>query len=264
MSIQKIAILGAGKMGLWLAESLCFDYEVAIYDVVPENLKYVFRTRRLEKPEELSDFAPDLLINAVNLQKTISVFREITPFLPSHTILADIASVKNGLGNYYEGCGHQYVSTHPMFGPTFGNVRDLSRENAIIISESCEEGKIFFRNFYGALKLKIFEYSFEEHDQTIAYSLSVPFASTLVFASCMKKIDVPGTTFRKHLNIAEGLLSEDKFLLSEILLNPFTLPQLERIHKSLDRLISLVNQKNTGGIHDFLAETRNNLPAGQS
>lgn len=257
--IEKVAILGAGKMGLWLAEALCFDFEVAIYDVVPDRMRYIFRTRRLETLKELSDFDPDLLINAVNLEKTIPVFKEAIPFLPEKTILSDIASVKNGLKNFYQQVHHPFVSTHPMFGPTFGNIRDLSQENAIIITESCEEGKGFFRTFYESLKLQIFEYSFDQHDQTIAYSLSVPFASTLVFASCMKKIDVPGTTFKKHLDIAGGLLSEDKYLLSEILLNPFTLPQLQRIHASLDKLIDMVRDRDTTAIHRFLDDTRQNL-----
>jgi len=146
-----------------------------------------------------------------------------------------------------------------MFGPTFGNIKDLSNENAVIISESCEEGKAFFRSFYESLHLRIFEYSFDQHDQTIAYSLSVPFASTMVFAACMVKMEVPGTTFKKHLNIATGLLSEDKYLLSEILLNPFTLPQLERIHDSLAGLMELIRKRDSAGIHEFLLELRDNI-----
>ena len=257
--IKKILILGAGKMGLWLAESLCLDYEVAIYDRDYEKMKYVFRTRRLEAMEEARGFAPDLLINAVNLQKTVEVFKEIIPHLPPHTILADIASVKNGLKRFYASCSRPFVSTHPMFGPTFGNVRNLRGENAIIISESCDEGKAFFREFYKRLRLKIFEYSFDQHDHTIAYSLSIPFVSTMVFASCMVKMEVPGTTFRKHLDIARGLLSEDRYLLSEILLNPFTLPELERIHESLATLMELIRRRDTEGIHRFLHVARENI-----
>ncbi|NIR17329.1 MAG: prephenate dehydrogenase/arogenate dehydrogenase family protein, partial [Desulfobacterales bacterium] len=68
----------------------------------------------------------------------------------------------------------------------------------------------------------VYEYTFEEHDKTIAYSLSVPFASSMVFAACMKKQEAPGTTFRKHLDIAKGLLSEDDHLLAEVMFNPNT------------------------------------------
>ena len=55
----------------------------------------------------------------------------------------------------------------------------------------------------------------------VAYSLGIPFASTLVFAAIMKHQDAPGTTFKRHMKIARGLLSEDDYLLTEILFNPF-------------------------------------------
>ena len=90
-------------------------------------------------------------------------------------------------------------------------------------------GKAFFKDLYGSLKLRIFEYSFEEHDETIAYSLSIPFASTLVFASVMVPQEAPGTTFKRHMDIAKGLLSEDDYLLTEILFNPHTHNQLHKL-----------------------------------
>ena len=146
-----------------------------------------------------------------------------------------------------------------MFGPTFGNVKDMSDQSAIIISESDEEGKAFFREYYRAYKIRIFEYDFRKHDETIAYSLSIPFASSIVFGSCMKELEVPGTTFKKHLDISKGLLSEDDYLLSEILLNPFTLQHVEKIHKKLEELIVLIQDKNTPGLHLILKELRENL-----
>jgi len=211
---MRIAIIGAGNMGSWLVESLCLDYEVGVYDVDRSRLKYFFNSRKFLYYEEIMDFSPDLLINAVRLDSTLSVFNEIVSYLPETCIIADITSVKSGLAEYYKKLGHRFVSTHPMFGPTFGNVKDLSNENAIIITESDEEGKAFFREFYSSMKIKIHEYSFQEHDKTIAYSLSIPFSSTMVFAACMKEQQAPGTTFKKHFSIAKGLLSEDDFLLS--------------------------------------------------
>jgi prephenate dehydrogenase len=257
--MNKIIILGAGKMGSWLAESLCLDYEVGIYDKDLKKLKYFFKTHRLTSFEEIVAFSPDIVVNAVNLENTIEVFNELIPYLPDSCILADIASVKNGLKKFYEQSGRRYVSTHPMFGPTFGNVKDLSSENAIIIKESDKEGKQFFRSFYESLSLKIFEYSFDEHDRTIAYSLSIPFSSTMVFAACMKKLEVPGTTFRKHMDIAEGLLSEDIYLLAEILFNPYTLEQVEKINKQLNKLIDLVKKRDQKGVHGFLQNLRRNI-----
>jgi len=93
----------------------------------------------------------------------------------------------------------------------------------------------------------------------MAYSLSVPFASTMVFAACMKIQEAPGTTFRKHLAIAEGLLSENDYLLSEILLNPHTFPQIEGIYEKLSELMEMIKQKDVHALHEFVGELRKNI-----
>ena len=256
---MKILIVGAGKMGSWLIESLCLDYEVAAYDNDLSRLRYFFNTVKLVSTQEIREFDPDMVINAVNLEITIPVFRDILPYVRQDCILADITSVKNGLQKFYLESDRRFVSTHPMFGPTFANIRDLTGQSAIIIRESDEAGKSFFREFFESFNLNIFEYSFVEHDQTIAYSLSIPFASTMVFAACMKKQAAPGTTFRKHHEIARGLFSEDDFLLSEIMFSPFTLEQLEKISNQLEHLREIVREKNTDKMRQFIGELRRNI-----
>ena len=257
--MKKIVVLGAGKMGSWLVESLCLEYDVGVFDQDKTKLKYFFNSHRFLDFEQIGDFQPDLLINAVSLHNTIKVFREIDSYLKDDCIIADITSVKNGLQAYYHECGRRFVSTHPMFGPTFANIKDLSDENAIIIKESDPEGVEFFKAFYASLKLNIYEYSFSDHDETIAYSLSVPFSSSLVFAACMKKQEAPGTTFRKHLEVARGVLSEDDYLLSEILFNPFTIVQVSKIRTQLSNLIKIVEERNFEALKEFFNRLRENI-----
>lgn len=256
---MRIAIIGVGNMGAWLVESLCLDHEVGIYDADRSKLKYFFNSRKFLYLEEIHDFAPDILINAVSLEKTIQVFNELIPYLPKDCILADITSVKKGMAAFYEKTGKRFVSTHPMFGPTFGDIKNLKNENAIIISESDPEGIKFFREYYEGLNLKIHDYSFDEHDQTIAYSLSLPFSSSLIFASCMKQQDAPGTTFRHHHEIAKGLLSEDDYLLSEILMSPYSLEQLENVRNKLNELIELIKKGEAAEFTQLYRNLRENL-----
>jgi prephenate dehydrogenase len=257
--INKILVVGAGNMGSWLVEALCLDHEVGIYDVEKHRLKFFFNSHRFVKPEEIKDFAPELMINAVSLQYTFDAFEKIIPFLPADCIISDIASVKTGLLEYYKSKGMRFASTHPMFGPTFANIKALAEQNAIIIKESDEQAKKFFRNFYNQFKLNIYDYTFEEHDQTIAYSLSIPFASTLVFASCMKKQEAPGTTFKKHMTIAHGLMSENNYLLSEVLFSPYTIPQLENIKEKMELLIDIIKRRDTKELHKFFDTIRKNI-----
>lgn len=256
---MKILILGAGKMGTFLTDVLCTQHEVAIFDTNPKNLRFVFNTYRMTTYEEIKAFEPELLINCVTLKYTLEAFDKVMPYIPQSCIISDIASVKTGLPEYYAKCGHKFVSTHPMFGPTFANLDNLSNENAIIITESDCLGKAFFKDLYNSLKLRIFEYSFVEHDETIAYSLSIPFASSIVFAAVMKHQDAPGTTFKRHLATARGVMSEDDYLLTEILFNPYTPEQLKKIREELKYLLDLVESKNIGGLQDYLKKLRANL-----
>ena len=256
---MKILILGAGKMGSFFCDLLSFAHEVAVYDPDPRRLRFTFNCRRFSSLDEVDDFAPQLVINASTVKYTIDAFEAVMPHLPSQCILSDIASVKTGLPEFYGSCGHPFVSTHPMFGPTFASLSNLSSENAIIITEGDHLGKVFFRDLYSRLHLHTEEYTFAEHDLTIAYSLSIPFASTLVFASTMKHQDAPGTTFKRHMAIANGLMSEDDYLLSEIMFNPNTSDQLQQISDKLAELKEIVDARDSARMKAYLDRVRDNL-----
>ncbi len=256
---MRILVLGAGKMGSFFLDLLSFEHETAVYEKNPERLRFTYNTLRFTALDEIDEFHPELVINAVTVKYTISAFKEVMPHLPADCIISDISSVKTGLKDFYEHCGHRYVSTHPMFGPTFANLNQLSHENAIIISEGDYMGRIFFKDLYSRLGLNIYEYSFEEHDKTVAYSLSIPFVSTFVFAAVMKHQDAPGTTFKRHMNIAKGVLNEDDFLLQEILFNPYTSEQVEQIRTELKRLLEIIDNKDAEGMKEYLTKIRDNV-----
>lgn len=256
---MRILVLGAGKMGSFFLDLLSFEHETAVYEKNPERLRFTYNTLRFTALDEIDNFHPELVINAVTVKYTISAFKEVMPHLPADCIISDISSVKTGLKDFYEHCGHRYVSTHPMFGPTFANLNQLSHENAIIISEGDYMGRIFFKDLYSRLGLNIYEYSFEEHDKTVAYSLSIPFVSTFVFAAVMKHQDAPGTTFKRHMNIAKGVLNEDDFLLQEILFNPYTSEQVEQIRTELKLLLEIIDNKDAESMKEYLTKIRDNV-----
>lgn len=256
---MRIQILGAGKMGSFFTDLLSFDHEVAVFERDPARMRFIYHAQRFTDPEQIREFAPELLINCVTLNETIRAFESVLPYLPSTCILSDIASVKTGLQEFYERSGFRFVSTHPMFGPTFANLGNLQQENTILIKESDHLGKIFFKDLYQTLRLNVCEYTFREHDEVVAYSLSVPFASTLVFASVMKHQEAPGTTFKKHLAIARGLLSEDDYLLTEILFNPETPGQIGNIIGALTELSEIIDARDSERMKGYLDRVRRNL-----
>jgi prephenate dehydrogenase len=155
-----------------------------------------------------------------------------------------------------------------MFGPTFANVVRLENENAIIIKESDREGASVFFDLFRARQMTVREYSFEQHDRLIAYSLTLPFASTMVFAACMDTSAVPGSTFKKHLEIAQGLLAEDDELLAEIIFNPHSITQLDHVTARLEFLKHIIRARDSEEAAAFFERLRSNLrissPAGPS
>ncbi len=256
---MKILILGAGKMGAFFTDLLSFDHEVAVYEIDARKLRFMYNTQRFTSLEEIREFAPELVINAVSLKYTLKVFEEVKPYLPKECILSDISSVKTGFKEYYEQSGFRYVSTHPMFGPTFANLGKLADENAIIINEGDYMGRCFFRDLYGKLNLHVHEYTFDEHDRTVAYSLSIPFISTFAFAAVMKHKDAPGTTFKRHMQIAKGVLGEDDNLLREILFNPYTKGQVEQIRTEMKELIEIIDTRDEQRMQAYLTKIRGNI-----
>ena len=237
---MRILILGAGKMGSFFTDILSFQHETAVFDVNPHQLRFVYNTYRFTTLEEIKEFEPELVINAATVKYTLDAFRKILPVLPKDCILSDIASVKTGLKKFY-------------------SLSNLSSESAIIISESDHLGKVFFKDLYNSLNLNIFEYTFDEHDETVAYSLSIPFVSTFVFAAVMKHQEAPGTTFKKHMAIAKGLLSEDDYLLQEILFNPRTPSQVENIRTELKQLLEIITNKDAEGMKKYLTKIREKI-----
>lgn len=256
---MKILIMGAGKMGSFFIDLLSFDHEVAVFEKDPKRLRFTYNCQRFQELEEIRAFQPELVINAVTVKYTIAAFEEVIPLLPKDCIISDISSVKTGLKDYYESTGMRYASTHPMFGPTFANLNQLSEENAIIIDEGDYMGRIFFKDIYSRLGLNIYEYTFEEHDKTVAYSLSIPFVSTFVFAAVMKHQDAPGTTFKRHMRIAKGVLNEDDYLLQEILFNPYTHDQVSQIRTELKELLDIIDRKDADGMKRYLTKIRDNV-----
>ena len=228
-------------------------------DTTPQQLRFVVYTYRFTSLDEIKEFATELVINAVTLKYTLDAFRTVIPALSKDCILSDIASVKTGIKKFYQESGFRYVSTHPMFGPTFASLSNLSSESAIVISEIDHLGKVFFKDLYQGLPLNIFEYTVDEHDETVAYSLSIPFVSTLVFSAVMKHQEAPGTTFKKHMAIAKGLLGEDDYLLQEILFNPNTPSQVDNIRRELKNLLEIIDKKDAESMKKYLKKIRNNI-----
>lgn len=75
----------------------------------------------------------------------------------------------------------------------------------------------------------------------------------------MKHQEAPGTTFKRHMQIARGLMSEDDFLVSEILFNPNTPEQIEKIQEQMAELLEIIKHRDSEAMKAYLARVREHI-----
>ena len=71
---MKILVMGAGKMGSFFIDLLSFEHEVAVFERDPKRMRFTYNCQRFTSYDEIREFKPELLINAVTLKYTIPVF----------------------------------------------------------------------------------------------------------------------------------------------------------------------------------------------
>ncbi len=71
--------------------------------------------------------------------------------------------------------------------------------------------------------------------------------------------DVVFKYLMEDTEIAKGLLSEDDYLLSEILFNPFTSEQVTKIREQLAELLVIIESKDSAKMEAFLKMVRKNI-----
>lgn len=256
--MKKFAVLGFGRMGSWFAEIFSAVGEVLVIDPSSDaRARCAFASAA--SPEALEAFRPDFVLNAAPLRITESVFEAALPFLSKTTVIADMTSVKAGLETFYAKAARPFLSFHPMFGPTFARRNELEGHHMILIQGSDARAAALLEGLLAKSRVSSTWMSFVEHDEMMAYSLTTPFVLSLVFGGCIKETVVPGTTFKKHLEIARGLLSEDDELISEILLNPTSDKQIGVITGRLEYLRNILRSKDREELVKFLNWSRKHL-----
>ena len=60
--------MGAGKMGSFFIDLLSFEHETAVYEKDPQRMRFTYNTQRFTDLEEVREFRPELVINAVTVK----------------------------------------------------------------------------------------------------------------------------------------------------------------------------------------------------
>ena len=240
---KKILILGGkGRMGQWLTHYFsssghCVKSVDPSYPETEDNYQCL--------PSDLNQF--DVIAISTPLHRIADDIAEVMERNPSGLIF-DIASLKSEilkvLTDHPEFRNLQYVSVHPMFGPSAVNLHGKNLVVCKVFSETPVEKFIrFFEDT--AVNIQIIDIS--EHDKLMGYSLNLVHLINIILAdlltsneysfSYLKKFS--STTFEKQIQTTYEVAHE----------NPELYWAIQHFNSYRDKLFEEL-QKSISKVHD--------------
>jgi len=272
---MKIAVIGAGKMGVWFAKF--FDskkYEVILAD------------RKKEKLEKLEDLPVDLTTNfqeavcgadqiylCVSINALEEVVKVISPVIHKGQVVMDICSIKEAPVKTM----HQYIKeatvlgTHPVFGPGSNGVK----HKAYVLTPTNPKEQKFaeeFKKWLEAEEAHVFIMTPQKHDELMAIVLGLPhFLGLVACETLLEQKNLPetkkvaGTTYRMLFTLAEATALETPDLYANVQTNLQELGKIEDLFMTkAQELLTLIKNNDQKAIIDRISNLKKKLAAADS
>ncbi len=272
---MKIAVIGAGKMGVWFAKF--FDskkHEVILAD------------RKKEKLEKLKDLPVDLTTNfqeavcgadqiylCVSINALEEVVKAISPVIHKGQVIMDICSIKEAPVKTM----HQYIKeatvlgTHPVFGPGSNGVK----HKAYILTPTDPKEQKFaeeFKKWLEAEEAHVFIMTPQKHDELMAVVLGLPhFLGLVACETLLEQKNLPetkkvaGTTYRMLFTLAEATALETPDLYASVQTNLQELGKIEDLFMAkAQELLTLIKNNDQKAIIGRIAKLKKKLAAADS
>jgi prephenate dehydrogenase len=256
---MRIAVLGAGKMGVWFAKFfLAEGYSVVVADRKKEKLSKL----KKELPVETADFAEavenaDRVLICVSISAFEETVKKISPAVRNGQIVMDICSIKD----FPVKTMHQHLKgglvlgIHPVFGPGSTTIENKT----FVLTPTTREEEAFaadFKKWLETKKARVFVMSPQKHDELMSVVLGLPHFIGLVACDTLleqsdypETKDVAGTTYRMLFTLAEVAALENPELFASLQLS---LPELEKLENSFiekaTEWLNLIKQKDRAAI----------------
>jgi prephenate dehydrogenase len=232
---MRIAILGAGKMGVWFAKFfLAEGYSVVVADRKKDKLAKL----KKELAVETADFAEavknaDRVLLCVSINAFEEVVKKISPAVHEGQVIMDICSIKDvpvkTMHKHLK--GGLILGMHPVFGP--GSTTVENKTFVLTPTDSQEEAFAEdFKKWLETKKARVFVMYPQKHDELMSMVLGLPhFLGLIACDTLLEQADytetkeVAGTTYRILFTLAEATALENPELFSSL---QFSLPDLEK------------------------------------
>ena len=273
MNQVRISIIGAGEMGLWLANFLKSESIVKIYDIDSEKIIKAALQSDIQQVTTLQELvtACHILIIATPTIAIPKVIDDLQPFLHPNMVLIDIASIKSPIIDYLTKATQltNVLSIHPLFG---SKTMKLKGKTLVLMSVTkgitSNPNVSKFINLFTDSGAKVVEIPIEEHDElmspilNLSHLINVALAMTLRTSSSSISdiLQFATTTFNAQLTIIEAVAGENINHYSQIqMTNPYSIKILDQLIESLVTLRSILSQNDIAALKQIMMKNRDFL-----
>jgi prephenate dehydrogenase len=272
---MKVAVIGAGKMGVWFAKFfLSKDYDVILADRKKEKLEkqknlLVDLTTNFE--EAVQD--ADQILLCVSINAIEEVVKAISPAIHKGQIVMDICSIKEAPVKIM----HQHLKgaivlgTHPVFGPGSNGIK----HKAYVLTPTNAKEQEFaekFKNWLEQEEAHVFIMSPKKHDELMSVVLGLPhFLGLVACETLLEQKDLPetkkvaGTTYRMLFTLAEATALETPDLYASIQTNLTNLGEIEDLFMTkAQELLTLIKNRDQKAIVERMEQLKKKLATADS
>jgi prephenate dehydrogenase len=273
---MKIAVVGAGKMGVWFAKFFqSKGYTVTLADRKKEKLA---KLRKKLQVDMTADFKTamqdaDQILICVSINAFEEVVKAISPALHKEQVVMDICSIKEAPVRIM----HQYIKdatilgTHPVFGPGSNGVK----HKAYILTPTNPNEQAFavqFKKWLEQEEAHVFVMTPKKHDELMSLVLGLPhFIGLVACETLLEQKNLPetkkvaGTTYRMLFTLAEATALETPDLYASLQAN---LPELGKIEDlfmaKAQEWLNLIKSKDSEAIVERMEQLKKKLQATDS
>ncbi|MCX8150072.1 MAG: prephenate dehydrogenase/arogenate dehydrogenase family protein [Candidatus Bathyarchaeota archaeon] len=256
---MNIAILGAGKMGIWFAKFYKEKGETVI--LADRNVEKLAKLKK-ELNVETADFVDavkeaDRVLICVSINSFEEIVKKISPAVRKGQVVMDICSIKASPVKIM----HKHLKnalilgTHPAFGPGSST---LKRKAFILTPTNTKEQKLAeaFKDWLEKEGAHVFIMTPQHHDELMSIVLGFPhFLGVVACDTLLEQVNysetkkVAGTTYRMLFTLAEAAALETPELFATL---QTILPSVKNIEKcyikKAQEWLQLIQQKDQAAL----------------
>jgi prephenate dehydrogenase len=246
---KTVSVYGYGRFGKLWADILAEDFNVKVYSRRGLKKEDVNPKVKIATLEEL--FNCDAMFFCVAISSFEEVLKESQKYFKKDTIYFDTCSVKLFPVKWmkkYILSDSQIIATHPMFGPDSYN---SPKKLPLVMCNITAKAEVFdfWKKYFSERRMRIEEMTPDEHDKVVAYSQGITHYVGRVLSDInLQPTKISTVGYSKLLEIIQQTCNDNWQLFLDLQrFNPYTKNMRQDLHKSIQKIYSILNEIESNG-----------------